>query len=235
MPAEDAATAAAAAAAPTGDDSCIALSSKITIFDAFSAPRLLCLLPYCLFSLLIRRNSLGARDQSMGWIATEAISCPPRRARTTSPSRRSRRRRSLSRPFFLSSVRARARPPSISRHCKPGTAAFSAGPHLASTARSLALLTVAGQLVVSSAGSALTALAPCCERSRRRRRHEYCTVLPPRGRLKKCSLRCRATVTTAAATTADRQLKEQLSALYHLSLTHSFARSLTHSLRPTLV
>ena len=232
MPAEDAATAAAAAAAPTGDDSCIALSSKITIFDAFSAPRLLCLslIAYFHFSSVETVWVLEIK----AWDGSLLKQIPAHLARSTSPSRRSRRRRSLSRPFFLSSVRARARPPSISRHCKPGTAAFSAGPHLASTARSLALLTVAGQLVVSSAGSALTALAPCCERSRRRRRHEYCTVLPPRGRLKKCSLRCRATVTTAA-TTADRQLKEQLSALYHLSLTHSFARSLTHSLRPTLV
>ena len=179
--------------------------------------------------ILLRRYSFVARDPSMGQIATEFNEGDAERG-------------SLSWPFSLSPC-TRARSPSIppSFHFSVANRERLRLPPLPCRLRSLARIPTHAGRTVAVVGLLLDGV----ERVRvllrpplrsRRRRHEYCTVLPPRGRLGKCSIRAEPPrrLRRPAGRQTDRQLKEQLSALYHLSLTRSLAHSLT-PLRPTLV
>ena len=126
----------------------------------------------------------------------------------------------------------RARPPPSSPHCKPGTAAFYAVPVSASTARAPALTPDC-----SRPAGRVDGRAACCDR----RHRASCVVAAAAAAAVAMSsiVRCcpRGGASESALTgqshrddcgrPADRQLEEQLSALYHLSLT----RSLTHSVR----
>ena len=177
--------------------------------------------------ILLRRHSFVARDPSMGQIATEFNEGDAERG-------------SLSWPFSLSPC-TRARSPSIppSFHFSVANRERLRLPPLPCRLRSLARIPTHAGRTVAVVGLLLDGV----ERVRvllrpplrsRRRRHEYCTVLPPRGRLGKCSLQQgRATVTTAAAgRPTDRQTVEGAVVSALSPVTHSLARSLTHSAPP---